>query len=160
MHQIIIQVAAKAAHIPKAATLRKWARTALGQKIEAVEVTIRIVDTNEMTALNSTYRHKQGPTNVLSFPFLISEEGAEFEVPLLGDIVICADVVEREANEQGKPVDAHWAHMVIHGIFHLLGYDHENDDDATLMESLETKTMQTLGYPDPYEHNESIRHHD
>lgn len=159
MHHIIIQIAAKADHIPKAASLRKWARKALSQKIGTAEVTIRIVELDEMITLNSTYRHKQGPTNVLSFPFLISEE-VDIEVPLLGDIVICADVVEQEANEQSKAIDAHWAHMVVHGVFHLLGYDHENDDDASLMERLETNTLQTLGYPNPYEQDESTINHD
>ena len=160
MHQIIIQIAADGDHIPKAALLRKWARQALKQRMETAEVTIRIVDVDEMTALNTTYRQKQGPTNVLSFPFLISEEEVELDIPLLGDIVICADVVKREAQEQAKPVDAHWAHMVVHGVFHLLGYDHENDADADVMETLESKTMQLLGYPDPYQHGDSIKHHE
>lgn len=153
-------MAADGDHIPKATLLRRWARQALKQRMETAEVTIRIVDADEMTTLNTTYRQKQGPTNVLSFPFLISEEEVELDIPLLGDIIICADVVKREAQEQAKPIDAHWAHMVVHGIFHLLGYDHENDADADVMEALESKTMQLLGYPDPYQHGDSIKHHE
>lgn len=160
MHEILIQKAVKASHIPGTATLRAWAQKALEQRMETSEVTIRIVGIEEMTQLNSTYRHKQGPTNVLSFPFLISEEEIELEIPLLGDIIICAEVVKREAEEQNKPIEAHWAHMVIHGIFHLLGYDHETDEDAIVMEGLETKTMLALGFSDPYEHGEMNYHND
>lgn len=159
MHDIIIQMAVKSPHTPRAAVLKKWAAVALGKRMEAAEITIRIVDLNEMTTLNQTYRKKQGPTNVLSFPFLVSEE-IELETPLLGDIVICADIVAKEAHEQLKSIEAHWAHMVIHGVFHLLGYDHENDADATVMEKLETETLQTLGFPDPYQYSESVKHHD
>jgi probable rRNA maturation factor len=111
------------------------------------EVTIRLVDNDESQMLNSTYRGKDKPTNVLSFPF---EAPEGLELPLLGDLVICRQVVEQEAKEQNKILFAHWAHMVVHGSLHLLGYDHISDDEAEEMESLETEIMQELGYPDPY----------
>jgi probable rRNA maturation factor len=97
--------------------------------------------------LNLTYRGKDKPTNVLSFPF---EAPPQVELPLLGDLVICRQVVEREANEQNVPLDAHWAHMVVHGCLHLLGYDHILDDEAEEMEALEADIMQSMGYADPY----------
>lgn len=159
MHHIVIQLIADKTSIPKASLLRKWAKKTLSKKIEAAEITIRVVDMEEMTALNSTYRHKNGPTNVLSFPFSISEE-VDLDMPILGDIVICADVVNREAYEQGKTAEAHWAHMVVHGIFHLLGYDHEQDKDAEMMESLEIEIMQALGFLNPYANGENIKNYD
>ena len=97
--------------------------------------------------LNLTYRGKDKPTNVLSFPF---EAPPGIEMPLLGDLIICRQVVEQEASEQGKPLEAHWAHMVVHGSLHLLGYDHIEDDEAEEMEGLETEIMLALGYEDPY----------
>lgn len=111
------------------------------------EITIRIVDEAESHELNLTYRGKDKPTNVLSFPFEVPEG---IELPLLGDLVICRQVVEKEAEEQQKPLDAHWAHLAIHGTLHLLGYDHLTDDEAEEMESLETAIMQSLGFEDPY----------
>lgn len=129
-----------------------WAEHALGDHREHAELSIRIVDEQEGSTLNQQYRGKTGPTNVLSFPAEIPEE---LGIPLLGDLAICAAVVEREAIEQNKPLDAHWAHMIIHGTLHLLGYDHINDDDAIEMETLETQLLQKLGYDDPYHSNET-----
>lgn len=150
MHSIFVQYAADKTLAPKKSTLIKWAKQALQQAVkEAAEVTIRIVDVDEMTMLNTTYRHKRGPTNVLSFPFAAPKE-INFVVLPLGDIVICADIVNREAIEQHKTNDMHWAHMIIHGVFHLLGYDHETEEDAEKMESLEIKTMHALGFANPY----------
>lgn len=143
---IYIQYATDKALAPKAALLRRWAKAALSGQADAVEVTIRVVDIDEMTLLNTTYRHKSDPTNVLSF---------QSELPILGDIVICAAVVNREAKEQGKAVEAHWAHMVVHGIYHLLGYDHVVESEAERMEAMEVKLLRHLGYPDPYESGES-----
>jgi len=161
MYTIIIQLVTHNTDIPKRALLRKWAKCALSRKIDSAEITIRVVDTEEMSELNSTYRHKKGPTNVLSFPFTVPQEvEAEIDIPILGDIVICADVVNREANEQLKSPEAHWAHMIVHGIFHLLGYDHETDKDAGIMESLEIEIMQTLGFANPYEPGESINNYE
>ncbi|AHG73346.1 rRNA maturation factor [Mannheimia sp. USDA-ARS-USMARC-1261] len=111
------------------------------------EITIRIVDEAESHELNLTYRGKDKPTNVLSFPFEVPEG---IEMPLLGDLIICRQVMEKEAEEQQKPLEAHWAHLAIHGTLHLLGYDHIEEGEAVEMESLETEIMQALGYEDPY----------
>lgn len=159
MHSIIIQLATDKNLAPKRSQLRKWAIAALNKKIASAEVTIRVVDENEMTELNSSYRQKSGATNVLSFPFTVPEE-VEFDIPILGDIVICADVVNREAEEQHKSRDAHWAHMIVHGIFHLLGYDHIIDQEAEIMESLEIQVLKTFGFENPYECGENNRPHD
>ncbi len=149
MYRIAIQFIAEKTLAPKPVFLRKWAKQALSKKRESGEITIRVVDENEMTTLNHKYRHKSYPTNVLSFPFEMPKE-IDFENIFLGDIVICATVVNREAEEQHKSQDAHWAHMIVHGVFHLLGYDHEEEKEATLMESLEIEVMQTLGFHNPY----------
>ncbi|HHF6027006.1 TPA: rRNA maturation RNase YbeY [Haemophilus influenzae] len=125
----------------------QWATGAVQPEGNEVEMTVRIVDEAESHELNLTYRGKDRPTNVLSFPFECPDE---VELPLLGDLVICRQVVEREAAEQEKPLMAHWAHMVVHGCLHLLGYDHIEDDEAEEMESLETQIMQGLGFDDPY----------
>ena len=117
------------------------------RKVMKWKMTVRIVDEAESHALNLNYRGKDRPTNVLSFPFECPDE---VELPLLGDLVICRQVVEREAQEQDKPLMAHWAHMVVHGSLHLLGYDHIEDDEAEEMESLETQIMTELGFADPY----------
>ena len=116
------------------------------------ELTIRIVDKGEIQALNKTYRHKDKPTNVLSFPY----EGFEFEVPeevqlpLLGDLIICHDIVVEEAQQQTKSIEEHWAHMVVHGVLHLKGYDHLEDSDAELMEALEVRILKQLQFSNPY----------
>ncbi|MDP2574828.1 rRNA maturation RNase YbeY [Vibrio penaeicida] len=111
------------------------------------EVTIRIVDVEESQQLNHEYRGKDKPTNVLSFPF---EVPPGIEMDLLGDLIICRQVVELEAKEQDKNATAHWAHMVVHGSLHLLGYDHIEDEEAEEMEALETEIMQSMGFEDPY----------
>jgi probable rRNA maturation factor len=132
---------------PDDARLRGWVERA-AEGIEAeLEVVIRIVDEAESRQLNRDYRGKDRPTNVLSFPF----EGPE-HLPMesLGDLVICAPVVEREAAEQGKSLEAHWAHMVVHGVLHLRGYDHLDDAEAEEMEGREVVILAALGYPDPY----------
>ncbi|MBL0625254.1 rRNA maturation RNase YbeY [Aeromonas jandaei] len=137
--------------LPSEAHLQGWLDgTILGFQQEA-EVTVRIVDEAESNELNLTYRGKDKPTNVLSFPF---EAPPGLELPLLGDLVICRQVVEREAQEQGKPLMAHWAHMVVHGSLHLLGYDHIEDEEAEEMEALERDIMQELGFADPYQSDE------
>jgi len=116
-----------------------------------LQVTVRIVDEAEITQLNKDYRHKDGSTNVLSFPFE-SPPGmpAEECESLLGDVVVCAAVVAQEAVAQHKPTEAHWAHMLVHGILHLLGYDHQTDSEAQEMETLEVDVLAGLGYPNPY----------
>ncbi|WP_165310588.1 rRNA maturation RNase YbeY [Vibrio ziniensis] len=124
-----------------------WLEAAITPFQQQAEVTIRIVDSEESHQLNMDYRGKDKPTNVLSFPF---EAPPGMELDLLGDLVICRQVVEQEASEQNKPLLAHWAHMVVHGSLHLLGYDHIEDDEAEEMESLETELLQKLGFDDPY----------
>lgn len=133
--------------LPTAEQIEQWAAAAVQPQSDEVEMTVRIVDEAESHELNLNYRGKDRPTNVLSFPFECPDE---VELPLLGDLVICRQVVEREAQEQDKPVMAHWAHMVVHGSLHLLGYDHIEDDEAEEMESLETQIMTGLGFADPY----------
>lgn len=133
--------------LPTEADFQRWLEAVLPQFQPESEVTIRVVDEAESHELNHTYRGKDKPTNVLSFPF---EAPPGIELPLLGDLIICRQVVEQEAREQEKALEAHWAHMVIHGSLHLLGYDHIEDEEAEEMESLETEIMLALGYPDPY----------
>ncbi|QFU77033.1 rRNA maturation RNase YbeY [Halioglobus maricola] len=128
--------------------IRRWITAALAEQRQAdSEISVRLVEEAEMTALNQAWRGKTGSTNVLSFP---SDLPPELELPLLGDIVVCVQVVAREAREQNKPLDAHWAHMFIHGTLHLLGYDHIDDEEAEVMEALETEILSTLNYPCPY----------
>jgi probable rRNA maturation factor len=134
--------------VPGEPQVRAWVETVLAGRRDHAELTVRIVGAEESAELNGTYRKKQGPTNVLSFPF---EVPPGLELSLLGDIVVCAPVVAREAAEQGKPAEAHWAHMVVHGTLHLLGYDHIEPGEAQVMESLETAILADLGYPNPYE---------
>lgn len=134
---------------PDDATFQLWIDTALAALEEDTEVVIRIVDTPESAGLNSQYRNKQGPTNILSFPFEAPDiEGFTFD--LLGDLVICAPVLASEAQEQDKPLLNHWAHIVIHGLLHLLGYDHIDDADAEEMEAKEIAILQQLHIPNPY----------
>ncbi len=137
--ELAIQYAVDKAALPGRAQLRRWARAALAHDAGA---TLRIVDAEEGRQLNRDYREKDYATNVLTF-----EYGGE---PMSGDIVLCAPVVAREAAEQGKPLEAHYAHLVVHGMLHLQGYDHEAEAEATVMEALESFVMMRLGYPDPY----------
>lgn len=134
-------------HTPSEAQFQTWIGAALSGRQEPAELSIRIVDEQESQSLNHQYRGKDKPTNVLSFP---ADLPPELELPLLGDLVICANVVEREAIEQDKALEAHWAHMAIHGCLHLLGYDHIDDADADAMESLESQLITKLGYSEPY----------
>lgn len=133
--------------LPSQDQFQQWLDAVIPLFQPRAEVTIRIVETNESQQLNRDYRGIDKPTNVLSFPF---EAPPEVEIDLLGDLIICQQVVEREAGEQNKPLNAHWAHMVIHGSLHLLGYDHIEDEEAEEMESIETEIMQKLGFDDPY----------
>mgnify|MGYP000987360074 FL=1 len=137
--------------MPQAADFQRWLDAAILPFQEEAEVTVRLVDEAESQELNHTYRGKDKPTNVLSFPF---ECPPGIELPLLGDLVICRQVVESEATEQGKPLMAHWAHMVVHGSLHLLGYDHIEDGEAEEMEALEIEFMAALGFANPYQDDE------
>lgn len=139
--------------LPSDEQLKRWGDAALSGFVEEAELTIRIVEPEEIQTLNRTYRHKDKPTNVLSFPF---EAPPGVELPLLGDIVICAAVVAQEAQEQGKPLFDHWAHMVVHGVLHLLGYDHIEDDEAEEMEGLEIEILAEMGIANPYELNSPL----
>lgn len=137
--------------VPDEASLQTWAQAAW-QGENPSEVTVRIVGALESQTLNHEYRGKDKPTNVLSFPF---EAPAGITVPLAGDLVICAPVVEHEAAEQRKAPVAHWAHMVVHGMLHLQGYDHIDDKDAEVMEALEIRLLSQLGFGNPYEAEET-----
>lgn len=146
--KINVDVQRKVKALPKDEDLIKWVKGILSSEQHGdTEITIRFVDENESAELNKQYRQKTGSTNVLSFPF---EMPAEVNLSLLGDLVICSEVVERQAKEQNKSELAHWAHMVVHGTLHLLGYDHETDNDAEIMENKEIKILSQLGYSDPY----------
>lgn len=134
--------------LPSEQQIGSWIESVLSSRMPAAELTVRIVDEVESEQLNQQYRHKEGATNVLSFPF---EADVPMEIPLLGDIVICAPVVSREAVEQHKAVLSHWAHMLIHGTLHLLGYDHHSDAEAEQMEQQEIELLQQLGFSNPYE---------
>ncbi|WP_421793323.1 rRNA maturation RNase YbeY [Hydrocarboniphaga effusa] len=149
-HLIHIQRQLPPQGLPSAQSLRAWATAALPD--DHGELTIRLVDEAESQALNRTYRGKDKPTNVLSFGYDADDAIPGLpQQPILGDIVICAAVVRREAAEQGKAERAHWAHMVVHGCLHLLGYDHESDTEAEEMEHREKIILARLGFPDPYE---------
>ena len=146
--QIDVQYAVSADGIPGAESIRQWVAQALPADRAAAELTVRIVDEAEITALNRQYRGKDGSTNVLSFPY----EGIPgIASNLLGDIVICAPVVAGESVTQDKPLEAHWAHMVIHGVLHLLGHDHHKEGAASRMELTEIEMLAGLGYANPYE---------
>lgn len=143
-----LQLATEAAGIPDSEQFRAWAEAALAEERSGdTELVIRVVDNAESASLNERFRGKAGPTNVLSFPF---HAPAPVPSDLLGDLVICAPVVAREAAEQGKPEAQHWAHMVVHGVLHLLGYDHLEPGEAEQMEALERRILAGLGLPDPY----------
>jgi probable rRNA maturation factor len=145
-----LQNASGMRRVPLKREFTRWASAALahlapGQAAKS-SLSIRIVDEAESAELNSHYRHKQGPTNILSFPVPEGLPGT-----LLGDLAICAAVVAREADEQQKTLEAHWAHMTVHGVLHLKGYDHEVPDEADAMEALETRILEQLGYQNPYQ---------
>ncbi|WP_107851576.1 rRNA maturation RNase YbeY [Oceanimonas marisflavi] len=134
--------------LPTEQDFETWLTAALKGERDEAEVTVRLVDEAESQALNRDYRGKDKPTNVLSFPF---EAPPGVELPLLGDLVICRQVVEREAAEQNKPLQAHWAHMVVHGCLHLLGFDHIKDEEAEVMEAREIAILAGLGMDNPYQ---------
>jgi probable rRNA maturation factor len=169
---VTVQMASSRRGVPHARNLNRWAQAAtvahLARNRKAklprsdtdkeLALTIRVVGAAESRRLNRTWRNKDKPTNVLSFPAALLSPGNTGEPPRfpakefseLGDLAICAPVVAREAREQGKSLQAHWAHMVVHGVLHLLGYDHETDRDAEVMEARETKILAQFGYLDPY----------
>lgn len=148
-----IQYASRVSGLPEAAIVRFWVAAALQKPRQDAELTVRIVDEDEISQLNQTYRNKSGTTNVLSFP---SDLPVTTELNLLGDIVICAPVVVAEAQAQGKPPEAHWAHLVVHGTLHLQGFDHQNEAQAAEMENCEVDILARLGYSNPYETGDPV----
>ena len=133
--------------IPTVASMQQWAQAALLPKQSPCEVTIKVVSESESRDLNARHRQRDYPTNVLSFPM---QSPPELDLPILGDLAICATVVEREAHAQNKPLDAHWAHMVVHGMLHLQGLDHIDEAEAERMEDYERAILAQLGYDNPY----------
>jgi probable rRNA maturation factor len=134
--------------VPAPASFKRWAEAACQGRIKRADIAIRVVDEKEGRALNKHYRGKDYATNVLSFPAELPEG---VTLPILGDLVICAPVVAREAVDQGKALSAHYAHLTIHGVLHLLGLDHDNDTEALVMEAIEREILADMGHPDPYQ---------
>jgi len=156
-----LQQASADGALPERKQFRDWIEAALAavgrDRSRDVEVTVRIVDDPESRELNKRYRGKDAPTNVLSFPFEAPQGMPGDETDVLGDLVICAPVVRREAREQGKKEFEHWAHMVVHGTLPLLGYDHQTEDEARPMEALEIRLLEQFGIADPYVDIEQTR---
>ncbi|MDH3693714.1 MAG: rRNA maturation RNase YbeY [Gammaproteobacteria bacterium] len=145
---VVVQNVSATSDVPSNENISRWAQTALNDiEQEKSELTVRVVDENEIRELNRTYRGKDQATNVLSFPFTDPPQTA---TNILGDVVVCASVIKREAQEQNKAQDAHWAHMIVHGVLHLCGYDHEQQTQAEQMERMETTVLAQLGFPAPY----------
>ena len=145
--QLEVQRVSGAHELPDDRSLRAWARAAIGDDAGTVALVIRLVDEGEIRALNRDFRGQDRPTNVLSFPF---EAPLPVTSRLLGDVVVCAPVIEAEARAQGKSRNAHWAHMILHGVLHLIGYDHALEREAQLMEARERELLSEFGFPDPY----------
>lgn len=148
MLELAIQNASTVPGLPAYGQFRRWAEAALAGRRVNTELSIRLVDEAEAAALNRRFRDRHGATNVLSFP--CDPLPGVTDSDLLGDLAICAPLVVREAQEQGKPVEAHWAHLVVHGVLHLLGYDHSDTAEAAEMEGLERRILLGLGFPAPY----------
>ncbi|OKY27480.1 MULTISPECIES: rRNA maturation RNase YbeY [Thalassotalea] len=146
-HLVDLQIACNKNNLPLPAEFQTWVDTALSHVKNSYELTIRLVDEAESQQLNHQYRDKDKPTNVLSFPFEVPDG---VDINLLGDLIICTSVVETEAKQQQKPLNHHWAHMVIHGCLHLLGYDHISSEEAQEMETIEIEKLATLGINNPY----------
>lgn len=148
MLELAIQNASTVPVLPAYGQFRRWAEAALAGRRVNTELSIRLVNEVEAAALNRRFRDRHGATNVLSFP--CDPLPGVVDCDLLGDLAICAPLVVREAREQGKPVEAHWAHLVVHGVLHLLGYDHSDTAEAAEMEELERRILLGLGFPAPY----------
>ncbi|MCX7092415.1 MAG: rRNA maturation RNase YbeY [Methylobacter sp.] len=147
MNYIEIQTVFASEGQPDRQQIQLWIDTALEDYDQDTEIVVRIVDEQESAALNEQYRHKAGPTNILSFPVDLPEA---IELDLLGDLVICAPVLAKEALEQDKILSHHWAHIIVHGVLHLLGYDHIDDAEAELMETKEIAVLNKLHIQNPY----------
>ena len=142
-----VQFAGVSQRVPSETDFTRWVSAALPDSGEALSLGVRIVDEAESKQLNGSYRGKDYPTNVLSFPMDVDDETG---ATVLGDVVICEAMVRREAQDQGKSEQAHWAHLTVHGVLHLLGFDHENPAEAREMETREVEILASLGYQDPY----------
>ena len=153
--EIEVQIASQASDIPSTEDIRRWVEGAIDatETADSRDVSVRVVDEDEMRTLNREYRDQDKPTNVLSFAAGDVEGLPPGEASVLGDVIICADVVRREANEQGKSVADHWGHMIVHGILHLTGHDHMSESEASEMEQLEKEILAGLGIADPYRGN-------
>jgi probable rRNA maturation factor len=149
MNTVEIQAVYSSPELPNEQQIQLWIDTVLAEMQQDTEIVVRIVDETESTALNEQYRHKQGATNILSFPVKIPD-GVALDINLLGDLVVCAPVLAKEAQQQGKKLHDHWAHIIIHGVLHLLGYDHLDDAQAEEMEGKEITLLQQLNIPNPY----------
>mgnify|MGYP006076396927 CR=1 FL=1 len=137
--------------------VQRWVNTTLENLIKKGELTLRLVNSSTIQSLNNQYRRMDKPTNVLSFPCELPEEvRQQLDYPALGDIIICHEVIEKEALDQNKTLQAHYAHMVVHGVLHLLGYDHIKKNDAQIMEPIEIETLAKLGISNPYEASDDI----
>lgn len=147
MNHIEIQTVFESAGQPDQQQIQLWVDAALDHYGQDAEIVVRIVDEQESAELNEQYRHKSGPTNILSFPADLPEG---IELDLLGDLVICAPVMEKEALEQNKILAHHWAHIIVHGVLHLLGYDHIDEAQAELMENKEITILNKLHINNPY----------
>jgi probable rRNA maturation factor len=143
---LAIQNASSFEPVPSQKQFERWVGAVLNEQGDT-ELLIRLVDQPESRTLNAQYGNKDRPTNVLSFPADLPEE---IGLALLGDIIICAPIVAEEAQSHNKPAEAHWAHLTVHGVLHLLGHDHKAEEEASAMETLETSILESLGYPDPY----------
>lgn len=148
MNYLDIQIATQSSDYPTEQQFQRWVDTVLSDQAQDSEIVIRLVDDEESAALNQQYRHKSGPTNILSFPF---EAPEGIEMDLLGDLVICVPLIDKEAEQQRKLPEHHWAHITIHGVLHLLGYDHIEESEAEEMEALEIKLLNMLNITNPYQ---------
>jgi probable rRNA maturation factor len=148
MNFLDFQMVSESKQLPAQGLFKKWVDTVLQDESQNSEIVIRIVDEQEMIQFNVQYREKTGSTNILSFPF-DPPEGVDSD--LLGDLLICAPVIEAEARQQNKQLEHHWAHMVVHGVLHLIGYNHIDELEAEEMEALEIKILRSIKIDDPYE---------
>lgn len=149
--KLTLQLASAEPSAPSAEQLLRWAQAALGPAPGPAAITIRVADEAEIQSLNKDWRKRDAPTNALAFPL---SGGAGAPSGVAGDVVACAPVIKREAAAQNKTLAAHWAHVIIHGVLHLMGYDHVNEQDAVAMEAKEIAILKNLGFPDPYALNE------
>ena len=152
MNHLDIQIESQATQLPNRQQFQTWADLVLDNPSVYSSLVIRIIDESEMTEFNQKYRHKQGSTNILSFPF---DPPSEIANDYLGDLLVCAPVVEREALAQHKKLEHHWAHIIIHGLLHLLGYDHIDDQEAKKMEQLEINLLKKITIKNPYEEQDN-----